>query len=72
MFYRRFLFIGNKESWRSEAIKNPMPIFYSLRSITELFDGEYFTLEGTDVVEVGKRLTDALKVKRKLLLLAFR
>ena len=40
-----------------------MPIFYFLRSITELFNGDYFTIDGADVGEVGKSLSEALKVR---------
>ena len=58
------LFIkGNKEDWRKQSVDKPMPIFYSLRSITELFNGKYFTIDDVDVRAIGEKLLEALQVR---------
>ena len=57
-----FFITGNKEKWRSESIERPMPIFYRLRSITELFNGKYFSIDGVDVREIGQKLLQSLQV----------
>ena len=54
--------IGNKEEWRKQSIERPMPIFYSLRSIVQLFNGRFFTIDGVDVRAVGAELEKALQV----------
>lgn len=40
-----------------------MPIFYSLRSITELFNGKYFTLDDIDVRAIGQEMLESLQVR---------
>ena len=60
----KYLFVtGSKEAWRKQSIKSPMPIFYNLRSITELFQSNYFTIQDVDVRAIGAELSEALKVK---------
>ena len=55
--------IGNKEEWRKQSIERPMPIFYSLKSITELFNGKYFTIDDVEVRAVRAELEKALQVR---------
>ena len=59
----RLFVTGNKEKWKTESVKTPMPIFYRLQSITLLFNGHYFNIDGVDVREVGQGLSEALKVR---------
>ena len=60
---------GSKEAWRKESIKRPMPVFYHLRSITELFNGNYFKIDDVDIRAVGEQLLEALKVRQRIMYL---
>ena len=50
-------------SWRAQSLEKPMPISYSLVSITKLFNSKYFTVEDVDIQAIGQELLDALKVR---------
>ena len=58
-----FSHAGEKVSWRAQSIEKPMPIAYSLVSITKLFNGKYFTIDDVDIQALGQELLDALKVR---------
>ena len=70
MFFDESLFsaLGNKEKWKAASVKTPMPVFYRLRSITELFNGNYFKIGGVDIRSIREELLDALQVRFKCLM----
>ena len=57
---------GKKETWVKSSVDHPMPIFYSLKSILLLFNGNYFEVEGVDVRAIGKKLSDYLQVRHDI------
>ncbi len=55
---------GTKETWMQEAVKNPLPTSYRLRSIVEIFGPAFFKEEdGVDYENIKAELSDYLEVK---------
>ena len=58
-----FLPIGTQDTWIANAIENPLPTYYKLRHIVEVFEPAYFREhKDIDYAKLKRELTKYLEV----------
>eukprot|EP00795_Rhopilema_esculentum_P015657 gene15657-6942_t len=62
---------GKQETWIAESVRSPLPIFYQLRSIVDIFSSAYFKDASVDYAKINRELSqfmqgycDQLKMNR--------
>ena len=61
-----FLFIGKPNNWAQETKSDPLPIYYKLGSILELFDKIFMKDIGVNIKAIRRKLSKCLKVRQYL------